>query len=427
MNATHSTGRFGLHTVARAALLAVTALAGQAQAQTLSYIGQQIIPTGATFQGTTVGGLSGLDYTGLPNTYIAISDDRSALNPARYYGLQLDLSKFQRSATPGQAGVTFTGVTTLLRPDGTAFPANLVDPESIRYNRATGNLVWSNEGQRAAAGFQNPTVRQATVGGTYLSDLAVPNRYLPVGSNAGTAPGDRGIYNNLAFESLTISPDGRTVYTATENSLTQDGPIATVNNGSSARILSFDAATGQAGAEWIYPVSPVVLQPQPAGLFTTNGLVEMIATGDGQFIAMERSFSIGAVTPGNGPNGLPTGYTVRLYNVDTRGATDVSGLDSIAGQAVTPATKTLLLDLVDLRNDDGSAVALDNLEGMTLGPIVDGQQTLILVSDNNFGSTQFTQFVALSMAPVPEPTPALLLAGGLALLAWRARAARPAR
>jgi hypothetical protein len=114
---------------------------------------------------------------------------------------------------------------------------------------------------------------------------------------------------------------------------------------------------------------------------------------------------------------------VRLYAVDARAATDVSALNTLAGATYTAATKTLLLDLSDLKNDDDTALALDNLEGMTLGPVIDGEQTLVLVSDNNFGSTQFTQFVALSISPVPEPMSATLLALGLAgvLVAARRR------
>jgi len=403
---------FRLTPVALTLLLA----AATSQAQTLSYIGQQIVPTGAQFNGTTVGGLSGIDYVASLGNYVAISDDRSALNPARYYTLGLDLAQFTRSANPGNAGVQFQSVTTILTPAGAPYAANTLDPEAIRVNPVNGNLFWSNEGQRSGAGFQNPTVREMTAAGSHVRDFSVPTRYQPAGTAGGTAAGDSGIFNNLAFESLTLSTDGRTLYTATENALVQDGPTASLANGSNSRILSFDMATGRAGAEYVYQVTPVVLPPAPLGGFLTNGLVEMIAVGDRQFIAMERSFSAGAASPGVGPNGLPTGYTVRLYAVDARGATDVSGLDSLTGVSFTAASKTLLLDLGDLRNDDGSALALDNLEGMTLGPVVDGRQTLILVSDNNFGSTQFTQFVALSLAPVPELSSLPMLAGGLGLL-----------
>ena len=41
--------------------------------------------------------------------------------------------------------------------------------------------------------------------------------------------------------------------------------------------------------------------------------------------------------------------------------------------------------------------ALDNIEGLTFGPVVNGKRTLILVSDNNFNPAQFTQFVALTI------------------------------
>jgi hypothetical protein len=410
-----------------AAVVLVAAATAQAQSIALEYLGQQIVPTGQAFQGTTVGGLSGIDRVVATGRYVAISDDRSAVNAARSYELSLDINQFRRSATPGQAGVTFQAVTTILQANGQPFAANTLDPESIRVNPNNGNLIWSNEGQRGGAGvpaLQNPTVREMTTTGTAVRDFNVPTRYNPVGSAAGTTPGDTGIRNNLAFESLTFSPDGRTLYTATENALLQDGTASTLTTGSPARILSFNASTGAAGAEYVYPVSAVALAPNPAGGFATNGLVELLALGDQQFIAVERSFAVGAATPGVGPNGQPTGNTIRLYQVDLRNATDVSGFDLGNGTAYTAASKTLLLDLSDLRNDDGSVLALDNIEGITLGPVVNGKQTLVLVSDNNFGATQFTQFLALSVTTVPEPSSALMALLGLGLVGfkWRGQA-----
>jgi hypothetical protein len=408
-----------LHTLA---CLLITAAWWPAQAQSLQYIGQQIVPSGTQFQGTTVGGLSGIDFVASSGRYVAISDDRSSFNPARYYELTLDLARFVRSANPGQAGVGFQSVTTILDSNGQPFASNTLDPEGIRYNAAAGTLVWSNEGQRAAAGLQNPTVREMTLAGGALRDFAVPTTFNPVGSVAGTAPGDGGIRNNLAFESLTFSTDGRMLYTATENALVQDGAAAALGVGSPSRIVSFDTTTGAAGAQWVYTVEPVVLPPNPAGGFATNGLVELLALGDRQFIAVERSFAVGAATPGVGPNGLPTGNTIRLYFVDASNATDVSGLPSLAGASYTPAAKTLLLDLSTLTHDDGTPLALDNIEGITWGPEYNGKPTLVLVSDNNFGATQFTQFVALSVtSPIPEPGSWALLASGLGVLLMRLR------
>ena len=117
----------------------------------------------------------------------------------------------------------------------------------------------------------------------------------------------------------------------------------------------------------------------------------MVAIGERQFISIERSYAIGAQTQGS----ISTGKTVRLFYIDARGATDISGIESTTGHTVKPVDKTLLVDLSDFRQADGSVLALDNIEGITLGPIFEGNKTVILVSDNNFSSRQFTQFIAL--------------------------------
>jgi hypothetical protein len=52
----------------------------------------------------------------------------------------------------------------------------------------------------------------------------------------------------------------------------------------------------------------------------------------------------------------------------------------------------LLLDLSTL------GIPLDNVEGMTLGPrLPDGRRSLVLVSDNNFAASQFTQFLLFAL------------------------------
>ena len=100
---------------------------------------------------------------------------------------------------------------------------------------------------------------------------------------------------------------------------------------------------------------------------------------------MERSFSVGV--PG-------TGNEIKLYSVALPGATNVLGVPSLAGLDVQPVQKTLLLDLGSL------GIPLDNVEGMTLGPkLPDGRQSLVMVSDNNFAASQFTQFLLFALSP----------------------------
>ncbi len=360
----------------------------------LHYIGQQIVPNKMRFNGTTVGGLSSLDYNFKTGRYLAISDDRSKTNPARFYELSLDLSQFQRSASPGMAGVTFHAVTIIQQAGGGAFESKSIDPEALRFDAVRNKIYWSNEGQRTIFGFQNPTVHEMNIDGSHSRDFEIPRHYYPSGSNMGILPGDRGIYNNLAFESLAISVDGRTLYTATENGLIQDSPPANIFTGSRVRILSFDIASGEPRAEYIYDVGSVVIAPVFLIGFATNGLTDFVAIADRQFIAIERSFTLDAAAPLS----PETGYTIRLYFVDARGATDVSGMASIAGRRIEPVRKTLLLDLSELRNTDGSALATGNIEGITLGPLFNGKPTIILVADNNFSRSHLTQFVAFEIS-----------------------------
>ena len=51
-----------------------------------------------------------------------------------------------------------------------------------------------------------------------------------------------------------------------------------------------------------------------------------------------------------------------------------------------------------LATDPADVAAVDNLEGITLGPLLpDGRQSVILVSDDNFRTTEVTQFLAFAV------------------------------
>lgn len=357
----------------------------------LQFIGQATFQTGYQVQGTNMGGLSGITYDSAAGTYYAISDDRSQFNPARFYTMTIDLSDNALS----NGDVNFTGVTTLLNAGGNPFPATGIDPEGIAIAPNGGGVFVSSEGD--ATQLLAPFVNRFSFGGQQQQQLPVASRYLP------TADQSSGIRNNLAFETLTIAPNNTSLFTATENALYQDGPAAGTSTGSPSRILRYDLTSGNAAQEYVYNVGPVIDTPTPPDAFATNGLVDMIALDDTNFIAMERSFSTGV------------GNRIRLYQVSVDNATDVSGIDSLLnyGGSITPAEKTLLLDL------DTLGITLDNIEGITFGPVLpNGHRSVILVSDNNFSSTQFTQFLAFEV--VPEPSVGMLF-GVLALIGFRRR------
>jgi hypothetical protein len=381
----------------------------QASSLQLNYIGQSIFPTSTTYQGTMVGGLSGITYNPNLNEYYIISDDRSQINPARFYTATIDPTKF--NVTGINSGVTFTGVTTLLQSNNQPFPTNSLDPEGIAL--FNGNSVFvSSEGEVSADRIINPFVNKFDLTtGQQNQSLPIPNQFIPAPNSIPTSSGVR---NNLALESLTITPNQRYLFTASENALVQDGPLATLSNGSPSRIVQYDLTTGKAIAQFLYNTDPVALPPKPANAFNTNGLVDLLAldnTGK-NFLALERSFSAGATgTPGG------TGNTVKIYQVSLAGSTDISGDFSIDGvSGIIPAQKSLLLDLTTLD------IPIDNIEGITFGSTLpNGDRSLVLVSDNNFSVTQFTQFLAFQVRSVPEPSALLgLLAIGVSSL-WVSR------
>ena len=55
----------------------------------LVFLSEKDVPFNQQFRGTTIGGLSGIDYNAAENAYYLISDDRSAINHARFYKAQV--------------------------------------------------------------------------------------------------------------------------------------------------------------------------------------------------------------------------------------------------------------------------------------------------------------------------------------------------
>ena len=349
----------------------------------IEFLGEVIFPTGFIFDETEVGGLSGLTYDPESNIYYAISDDRT---DARFYTLNIDLS----DGTLEDGDIAFTNVTPLLDASGNPFPALSLDPEGLTLT-SDGTLYISSEGDvnRLFA----PFINEFSLDGQQLSELPISAKFLPQADQSS------GIRNNLAFESLTLSPDGQFLYTATENALFQDGPNATVDGGSLARIVQYDLSTGAAVGEFVYEVEAVPEVPIPADAFNTNGLVELLATdNNGSFLALERAFSVGQ------------GNTVKLFEIRSQGALDVIDTFDLFREVeleddddtlppgpfeIDPAVTKK--ELLDIEADLG--IAPDNLEALAFGPVLpDGRQTLIIASDNNFNPNgQFTQFLAFAV------------------------------
>ncbi len=357
----------------------------QANPSEVNLLGQAVFSKGALkVRNTEVGGLSGITYDPAQNLYYVISDDRAQWGPARFYTLQLDLNQYRFDNN----AVTLTDVTFLTGANQQPFPRMSLDPEGIAFARP-GSLWISSEGEvnLEEKRIYPPFIREFSLQGRQLQDLPIPQPFLPLIQDGRQ---QAGIRNNLAFESLTLTPNQDYLFTATENALVQDGPAAGVTQGSPVRMIKYALSTGSVVGTYLYETDPVALPPQPAGGFSTNGLVELLALDDQgtRLLALERSFSVGLDGTGN---------TIKLYEVDLTTASNLQGVESLNAvdqTEFTPVRKRLLLDL----NDLGLTPGVDNLEGMAWGPkLLNGQRSLVLVSDNNFSERQVTQILVLSL------------------------------
>ena len=338
--------------------------------KSIEFIGQATLPTGLIFQKTEIGGLSGITYDAKNNLYYAISDDRGQKASPRFYTFTIDLSKGKLTNND----VIPVGVTNLLNTSNQPFPPNTTDTEGIAITNQDTIFV-SSEGD--VDKLINPFIKEfALASGKTISTLPIPDKFLPDSQK------QKGIRNNLAFESLTITPNQKFLFTATENALIQDGLAAKSGVGTSSRILEYNLLTKQPEREFLYQTEPVTPLFNPTGKFA-SGLPDLLALNNqGNFLSIERSFT-----------GL--GFTVFVFEISLENATDIHNFDSIAKvdpDKIKPVEKKLLLDLRTLD------VSLDNVEGLTLGAkLPDGQPSLILISDNNFNGLQQTQILAFKL------------------------------
>ncbi|MEB3226885.1 MAG: esterase-like activity of phytase family protein [Synechocystis sp.] len=331
----------------------------------LEFLAKGTLPD-QTLADLPVGGLSGIVYDRRQDVYYAVSDDRRS---PRFYTLEIPLDQTESGVSI--PSITVTDVTLLKQAEGQPYPPQTLDPEGIALSPRR-SLYISSEGVIKS---QSPPLigEFEPQTGQLLNELPIPRRFLPETNPV------QGIRDNLGFEPLTIAAtsvlpdDPFRLFVATESALAQDiDPDAPPNN---APIRWLHYLINSIGPPVLVSESLYRLDPAPAGTLS-HGLSEMLALPkEGYFLSLERTFGL-------------MGFGAKVFQGVNGNATDTANVKSFqpGTQTLTPMRKQLLLDLADLDID------LDNLEGLTLGPVLaDGSQSVLLLSDNNFNPEQQTQ------------------------------------
>ncbi|CAN5734897.1 esterase-like activity of phytase family protein [soil metagenome] len=339
-------------------------------------LGEYDIPYAFSYNSTTVGGLSGIDYDATNETYYLISDDRSAINPARFYAARIFIT------SQGIDSVRFTAVKSIKQPGGNVYPnskqspANTPDPEAIRYNPLNNYLVWTSEGERIVRGkdtvLEDPSIRFISTDGTYIDSLAIPENLVMQAT-------EKGPRQNGVFEGACFTDHYKTLFVSVEEPLYEDGPRADItDNNAYIRLLKFNLDSKRNSSQYAYKLDPVAYASNPVNAYKINGVPDILSLGNDKFLFIERSYSTGRLA-----------CTVKVFQADLMGATDIKDIPSLkATNSFKPIAKKLLLNMDDL------GIYIDNIEGMTFGPLLpNGHRTMLFVADNNFSPIEKSQLL----------------------------------
>ncbi len=312
----------------------------------LKFLDEYDLPYNLQYKNTTVGGLSSIDYDAKNDVYYLISDDRSEINSSRFYTAKISLTGKEINS------VKMVNVTTLLQQDGKPYPdlkkhtKETVDPEAMRYNPITKELVWGSEGERIVKQGDtvliDPSVNTVFTDGKYKNALVLPD----ILKMNATETGPR---KNGVLEGLTFADDYKTLYVNLEEPLYQDGPRADLTDVNPLiRIFKFDWKTKQNTAQYAYKLEPVAYPAKPESGFKVNGIPDILSINKNQLLVTERSFSDGR-----------EGCVIRVFLADLSAADNVMGNPSLSKNPPQHLiSKKLLLNMDDLK------IYIDNLSSI---------------------------------------------------------------
>ena len=122
----------------------------------------------------------------------------------------------------------------------------------------------------------------------------------------------------------------------------------------------------------------------PENAYKVNGIPDILYIGNNKMLVIERSFSTGNMA-----------CTIKVFETDLTHASNIINNKGMkTDKNFTPATKKLLFNFDDL------GTYIDNVEGVTFGPILpNGHKTLLFVVDNNFSVLEKTQFFLFEVIP----------------------------
>lgn len=337
-------------------LVLISACKPEVQTQTsgLKLLGHTTISSETTLDKIPFGGLSGMVAIN-DKTYMAVSDDRSEYAPARMVKLEIDYKDSRLIVNPLE--------NIILKENNESYKLDTIDAEAIT---KIGDLfAIASEGSYRDNLRSAPFIKTYNQNGIYQKTIQFnENRYVPQTSGVMT----KGIRSNLGFESLSISPSGKYLFTVNEAALRQDAP-EDYQKQNIVRLSKINLQTNLI-EEYAIQLENVFHDADNGN----NGISDILTLSDEEVLILERAW-ISSIKE----------QVVRIYKVKLDAKALVTNIEKLSAETVT-LEKKLVLDFSELEHKP------DNLEVLCFGPMINGHQTLIVASDNNFSKHQKNQF-----------------------------------
>ena len=326
--------------------------------------------------GFRVGGLSSLYLDADTKKLISISDDTSLSGAPRFHTFDIEL-------TTTDLVVTADAMIELVNESSERFqPKETIDAEAFD-RLPNGNWIVSSEGIKLNERFTIPQFLEFDPSGVLVKRWPFPDHYMP---DLSQEP-DTGIRSNAAFEGLDLTPDRQFLMLAAEKAVYQDGGVSSTEQTSQVRVMRMknDDGVYSEAEEFLYELSKIPDFTDDASVFALIGISDILAVSETRLLIVERSFVASPIDRN----------TVQVFKVEL--PKSKSHMYDKSPDTLAKVDKTLWFDMDDFIDVPGFP-GIDNVEGVILGPqLENGNQSLLIVSDNNFSSRQKTLFYAFEI------------------------------
>ncbi|MCB9061924.1 MAG: esterase-like activity of phytase family protein [Halobacteriovoraceae bacterium] len=309
----------------------------------------EIIPYHTKFKNFIVGGLSDLTCQG--SKLLAISDDRGDYGPLRIFEFENDQK------------INLTNVIQI------GIKNSSVDFEGLTQ---VGSFYFAtSEGQLSLARTVNSYLFKFDQKGNLIKKYPFPSAY-------NISP-FKGIRDNSSFESLTYNQSKNFIITALENSLIQDDQLPNFEEKTDLRILQFDLEKERFKSETFYQLEKLkkINNQNTVG---SLGLVALEHLKGNYYLSLERAW-----IPKIKKN------FAQLFLVEITDHHFAPVKNHVERSLRKYVNKTLIGNIEDFITPS-ELKNIDNVEGLCVSPLKDGEYKITLVTDNNFNKYQQTIF-----------------------------------